>query len=44
MATQDRLAPGSSVGLIEFGAFSSVGFRSRFVLDLIVVADDQCCL
>ena len=44
MATQDRLAPGSSVGLLEFGAFSSAEFHSRFVLDLIVVADDHCCL
>ena len=43
-ATQDRFAPGSSVGLLEFGAFSSGGFRSRFVLDLIAVADDHCCL
>ena len=40
MATQDRFAPGSSVELVEFGAFSSAGFHSRFVLDLIVVADD----
>ena len=44
MATQDRFAPGSSVELFEFGAFSSAGFHSRFVLDLIVVADDHCCL
>ena len=44
MATQDRFAPGSSVELVEFGAFSSAGFHSRFVLDLIVVADDHCCL
>jgi len=43
-ATQDRFAPGSSVGLVEFGAFSSAEFRSRFVLDLITVADDHCCL
>jgi hypothetical protein len=44
MATKGRFAPGSSVGLLEFGAFSSVGFRSRFVLDLIAVADDHYCL
>ena len=43
-ATQDRFAPGSSVGLLEFGAFSSAEFHSHFVLDLIVVADDHCCL
>ena len=44
MATQDRFAPGSSVELFEFGAFSSAEFSSRFLLDLIVVADDHCCL
>ena len=44
MATQDRFAPGSSVGLLEFGAFSSAELHSRFVLGLIVVADDHCCL
>ena len=43
MATQDRLAPGSSVGLSEFGALFSVDSCSHFVLDLIVVADDHCC-
>ena len=43
-ATQDRLAPGSSVKLFEFGVSSSAGSRSRFLLDLIVVADDHCCL
>lgn len=43
-ATQDRFAPGSSVELLEFGAFSSAELHSRFVLDLIVVADDHCCL
>lgn len=42
--TQDRFAPGSSVGLLEFGAFSSAEFHSRFMLDLIVVADDRWCL
>ena len=44
MATQDRLAPGSSVELSEFGALFSVESCSHFVLDLIVVADDHCCL
>ena len=44
MATQDRLAPGSSVGLVEFGAFSSLEKLSHVVLDLIVVADDRYCL
>lgn len=44
MATQGRCAPGSSVGLLEFGAFSSAEFYSRFILDLITVADDHCCL
>ena len=44
MATQDRFAPGSSVGLLEFGAISSGGFRSRFVLNLITAADDHYCL
>ena len=43
MATQDRFAPGSSVGLLEFGAFCSAEFHSRFVLDRINVADDHCC-
>ena len=43
-ATQDRFAPGSSVGLLEFGAFSSAEFHSLLVLDLITVADDHCCL
>lgn len=44
MATQDRFAPGGSVGLIEFGAFSYAEFHSSLVLDLITVADDHCCL
>ena len=43
MATQDRFAPGSSVGLLEFGAISSGGFRSRFVLNLITAAAVTGC-
>ncbi len=43
-ATQDRFAPGSSVGLLEFGAFSINGITFLFVLDLIIVADDRCCI
>lgn len=43
-ATQDRCAPGSSVELVEFGAFSINGISFLFVLDLINMADDRCCL